>query len=113
MVRRLLVGLLAMGLLLTAALAFAQPPVTQTIHQRNQQLTFVAPPPTCEGVGPLYTTTVTRDFVEHTTTFADGRVHGTFMERGTFISVPLENPSLPLIPAGSRRPTSSTRTARS
>src|SRR6266508_4131981 len=69
MVRRLLVGLVAAGLLLVGAPAFAQPPVTETTVQKN--------------------------LVEHTTTFDDGRIHATFTQTGTFVAVPLEDPSLP------------------
>jgi hypothetical protein len=31
----------------------------------------------------------------HTTTFDDGRIHATFTQTGTFVAVPLEDPSLP------------------
>jgi hypothetical protein len=51
--------------------------------------------PSCEGGGPLYTITTTSNLVEHTTTFDDGRVHETFTQTGTFVAVPLEDPSLP------------------
>jgi opacity protein-like surface antigen len=96
MVRRLLVGLLAAGLLLLpAAPAFAQPPVTETTHQKNLVETFVDVVPSCEGGGPLYTITTTSNLVEHTTTFDDGRIHATFTQTGTFVAVPLEDPSLP------------------
>jgi hypothetical protein len=33
--------------------------------------------------------------VEHTTTFDDGRIHATFTQTGTFVAVPLDDPSLP------------------
>jgi hypothetical protein len=95
MVRRLLVGLVAAGLLLVGAPAFAQPPVTETTVQKNLVETFVDVVPTCEGGGPLYTITTTSNLVEHTTTFDDGRVHETFTQTGTFVAVPLEDPSLP------------------
>jgi hypothetical protein len=95
MIRRLLVGLLAVGLLLVGAPAFAQPPVTETTHQKNLVETFVDVAPTCEGGGPLYTITTTSNLVEHTTTFDDGRIHATFTQTGTFVAVPLEDPSLP------------------
>jgi hypothetical protein len=95
MVRRLLVGLVAAGLLLVGAPAFAQPPVTETTVQKNLVETFVDVVPTCEGGGPLYTITTTSNFIEHTTTFDDGRIHATFTQTGTFVAVPLEDPSLP------------------
>jgi hypothetical protein len=95
MVRRLLVGLVAAGLLLVGAPAFAQPPVTETTVQKNLVETFVDVVPTCEGGGPLYTITTTSNFIEHTTTFDDGRIHVTFTQTGTFVAVPLEDPSLP------------------
>jgi hypothetical protein len=95
MVRRLLVGVMAAGLLLVGAPAFAQPPVTTTNVQKNLVETFVDVVPSCEGGGPLYTITTTSNLVEHTTTFDDGRMHETFTQTGTFVAVPLENPSLP------------------
>ena len=95
MVRRLLVGLVATGLLLVGAPAFAQPPVTETTVQKNLVETFVDVVPTCEGGGPLYTITTTSNLVEHTTTFDDGRVHASFTQTGTLVAVPLEDPSLP------------------
>jgi hypothetical protein len=95
MVRRLLVGLVAAGLLLVGAPAFAQPPVTETTVQKNLVETFVDVVPSCEGGGPLYTITTTSNLIEHTTTFDDGRIHATFTQTGTFVAVPLEDPSLP------------------
>jgi hypothetical protein len=95
MVRRLLVGLMAAGLLLVGAPAFAQPPVTTTNTQKNLVETFVDVVPTCEGGGPLYTITTTSNLVEHETVFDDGRVHATFTQTGTFVAVPLDDPSLP------------------
>jgi hypothetical protein len=95
MVRRLLVGLVAAGLLLVGAPAFAQPPVTETRHEKNFVETFVDVVPTCEEEAPPYTITTTSNLVEHTTTFDDGRVHATFTQTGTVVAVPLEDPSLP------------------
>jgi hypothetical protein len=95
MFHRSVVGLLAAGLLLTAAPALAQPPVTETTVEKNLVETFVDVVPTCEGGGPLYTITTTSNLVEHTTTFDDGRIHATFTQTGTFVAVPLEDPSLP------------------
>jgi hypothetical protein len=79
MVRRLVVGLMAAGLLLVGAPAFAQPPVTETTVQKNLVETFVDVVPSCEEGGPLYTITTTSNFTQ----------------TGTFVAVPLEDPSLP------------------
>jgi hypothetical protein len=95
MVRRLLVTLLAVGLLLIGAPAFAQPPDTETTHQKNLVETFVDVVPTCEGGGPLFTITTTSNLVMHTTTFDNGRIHASFTQTGTFVAVPLEDRSLP------------------
>jgi hypothetical protein len=96
MLRRLLtVGLMTAGLLSAGAPAIAAPPVTETNHAKNLVETFVDVVPTCEEGGPLYTITTTSNAVEHTTTFDDGRIHATFTATGTFVAVPLEDPSLP------------------
>jgi hypothetical protein len=39
--------------------------------------------------------TLTYNEVEHTTDFGDGRVHETFTQTGTFVAVPVDDPSLP------------------
>ena len=70
-------------------------PTTETNTQKDLVETFVDVVPTCEGGGPLYTITTTSNLVEHETVFADGRVHATFTQTGTFTAVPLEDPSLP------------------
>ena len=96
MVRRLLVGLLATGLLLIGAPAFAQPPVTETIIEKNVVFTFVMPLPIDDCLnGPLYTITLTTNRVTHSTTFADGRIHARITWTGTFVAVPLTDPRLP------------------
>jgi hypothetical protein len=95
MLHRSAVGLLTAGLLLTAAPALAQPPVTETTIEKDLVETFVDVAPSCEEGGPLYTITTTSNLVEHTTTFDDGRIHATFTQTGTFVAVPLEDPSLP------------------
>ncbi len=85
MLRRLLmVGLLTAGLLLTGAPAFGAPPDTQTTTQKDLVETFVDVIPSCAG-GPPYTVTTTSNLVEHSTTFADGRVHDTFTQTGTAV----------------------------
>jgi hypothetical protein len=96
MLYRLVVGLIgAVALLLTAAPALADPPITTTTHEKGLVETFVDVVPSCEGGGPLYTITTTSNLVEHETVFADGRVHATFTQTGTFSAVPLDDPSLP------------------
>jgi hypothetical protein len=95
MIGRSVVGLVAAGALLFAAPAFAQPPTTETTTQKGLVETFVDVVPSCEEGGPLYTITTTSNLVEHTTTFDDGRVHATFTQTGTFVAVPLDDPTLP------------------
>src|SRR5215216_2438288 len=95
MLGRSVLGLMTAGLLLFAAPAFAQPPVTETTTQKGFVETFVDVVPTCEEGGPAYTITTTSNLVEHTTTFDDGRVHETFTQTGTFVAEPLDDPSLP------------------
>ena len=97
MLRRLVFGLLAAGLLSLAAPAFAQPPTNTTTHEKGLVETFVDFIPTdpCAEEGPLYTITTTSNLVMHETIFDDGRVHATFTQTGTFVAVPLEDPSLP------------------
>ncbi len=96
MLYRLVVGFIAAaGLLVTAAPALADPPSTTTTHAKGLVETFVDVVPTCEGGGPLYTITTTSNLVEHETIFADGRVHATFTQTGTFSAVPLSDPNLP------------------
>ena len=96
MVRRLLVGLLAAGLLLIGAPAFAQPPVTETTVEKNRVDTFVMPLPIDDCLdGPLYTITLTTNRVTHSTTFPDGRIHARIAWTGTFVAVPLADPDLP------------------
>jgi hypothetical protein len=94
MFRRLLIGLFAIGLLLVAAPAFAQPPVTETTHQ-NRVDTFVDFLPSCEPGASLYTFTTTQKVVVQSTTFDDGHVSGTVIQTGTFTAVPLSDPTLP------------------
>jgi hypothetical protein len=95
MPRRLALVLLAAGLLLFAAPAFAQPPTNVTTHEKGLVETFVDVIPTCAEDGPLYTITTTSNLVMHETIFDDGRVHATFTQTGKFSAVPLEDPSLP------------------
>src|SRR6266545_1319503 len=87
MARRLRVGLLATGLLLVAAPAYAQPPitppVTKVIIQKNLVETLVQALPSCKEGGPLYTNTTTSNHVERTTTFDDGRSISTLTATGT------------------------------
>ena len=96
MIRRALIGALTVGLLLvfTAGTATAAPTTTTTTEHGAVE-TFVDVVPTCEGGGPLYTITITYNEVEHQTLFDDGREHDTFTQTGTFVAVPLDDPSLP------------------
>jgi hypothetical protein len=98
MLRRLSVVLLAglalfMGL--AASPATAAPPISNTvIHEKNLVETFVD---TVECVGvpaPLYTITLTTNLVVKETIFANGNVHATFTQTGSFVAVPLD-PTLP------------------
>jgi hypothetical protein len=96
MIRRSVLGLLTASLiLLIAAPALAGPPVTTTTHQKNLVETFVDVLTPCDEGAPLYTITTRSNLVEHETVFDDGRVHATFTQTGTFVAVPLANPSLP------------------
>jgi hypothetical protein len=77
--------------------AYAQPPVTTTTTEKNLVETFVDVLPTsCPFDGPLYTITTTSNLITHETLFDDGRIHATFTQTGTFVAVPLEDPSLPI-----------------
>lgn len=69
--------------------AFAAGPITNTITEKDLVETFVDVVPSCEVGGPLYTVTTTSNAVFHETIFADGRVHLTFTQTGTFVAVPL------------------------
>jgi hypothetical protein len=96
MLRRVFAGVLAGGLLLLfGGTAVAASPETNTTTQRNLVETFVDVVPSCEAGGPAYQITTTSNAIEHETVFADGRIHATFTETGTFVAVPLEDPSLP------------------
>jgi len=94
--RLLIVSLMTVGLLSIGAPAFAAPPETETTVQKNLVETFVdVATANCFEEGALYTITTTTNLVEHETIFDDGRVHATFTQTGTFVAVPLEDPSLP------------------
>lgn len=80
--------------MLIGAPAYAAPPVTETTTAKNVVDTFVDVGPGCDD-GALYTVTTTTNLIEHTTVFDDGRIHATFTQSGTFVAVPLEDPSLP------------------
>ena len=98
MLRRLFAGVLAAGLLLLiGAPAYAQPPVTTTTHQKNLVETFVdvVPTPPARRRDRSTPSPPPATLVEHSTVFDDGRVHATFTQTGTFVAVPLEDPSLP------------------
>lgn len=98
MLNRLFAGILFAGMLSLGVMspAVAQPPVTETNTAKNVVETFVDVGPGCED-GALYTVTTTSNFIEHATLFPDGRGHFTFTQTGTFVAVPLEDPSLPTL----------------
>ena len=74
----------------------AAAPVTTTTNEHGLVDTFVDVVPTCDNSAQaLYTITTTSNLVEHETVFADGRAHATFTQTGTFVAVPLDDPSLP------------------
>lgn len=96
MFHRLFVALIAaVGLLVTAIPALAGPPTTVITHEKGLVETFVDVVPTCEGGGPLYTITTTSNLVVKESTFDNGNIHATFTQTGTFVAVPLNDPSLP------------------
>ena len=94
MFRRLFVGLLAAALMSVGAPAFAAGPTTSTSTEKGLVETFVDVVPSCQGGGALFTITTTSNLVAHDTIGADGTVHSTFTQTGTFVAVPLD-PSLP------------------
>jgi hypothetical protein len=61
------------------------------------QETFIDVVPSCtvDPNAPAYEITLTYNEVEHITDFGDGRVHETFTQTGTFVAVPVDDPSLP------------------
>jgi hypothetical protein len=95
MTRRLLamVTMSLIALVVPSATANAAP-TTTTTHVHGVVETFVDVFPTCEENPPLYEITTTRNGVAHETLFADGRMHGTFTDTGTFAAEPLDS-SLP------------------
>jgi hypothetical protein len=112
MLRRLTLVLLTGFLVPLAGPAYAAPPTTTTTTAKGVVETFVDVVPTCEGGGPLYTIITTSNLIEHETTFADGRVHATFTQTGTFTATPLEDPTCRTTPASSRPGAASTPTGR-
>jgi hypothetical protein len=96
MTRRLL-GIVALALvaLVVPSGPASAAPTTTTTHEHGVVETFVDVAPSCEGNPPRYTITTTSNRVEHQTVFADGRVHETDTDAGTFLAVPKDDPSLP------------------
>lgn len=89
------VPLLVVASLMALALPVAAaPPETITTTEQNVVATFEDVFPSCEG-GPPYEITTTSNDIEHVTLFDDGRTHATFTSAGTFVAVPLTDPSLP------------------
>ena len=97
MIRRTLIGaLMAVFITLFTVGTAAAAPVSTTTTEQGLVDTFVDVIPTCDNSAPaLYTITTTSNFVLHETIFADGRAHATFTQTGTFVAVPLDDPSLP------------------
>jgi len=95
MTRRLLamVTIALIALVVPSGTANAAP-TTTTTHEHGVVETFVDVFPTCEEDPPLFEITTTSNRVSHETVFADGRVHATFTDTGTFTAEPLD-PSLP------------------
>ena len=94
MLRRMALVLFTGFLVLLAGPAHAAP-TTTTTTERGVVETFVDVIPSCEGGGALYTITTTSNRIAHETIFDDGRVHATFTDTGTFVAVPLTDPTLP------------------
>ncbi len=90
MPRRLFVLLVA-GLALFVGLAgpASARPTTETTTEKIVE-NFVDTVPTCGLPGEPYNVTITANFIEHTTTFDDGRVHATFTEAGKVVATPLD-----------------------
>ena len=89
------VPLLVVASMMALALPVAAaPPETITTTEQNVVATFEDVFPSCEG-GPPYEITTTSNDIEHETLFDDGRTHSTFTSAGTFVAVPLTDPSLP------------------
>ena len=83
---RRLLPLLVVAVVVGLALpAVAAPPVTETVIDKDVTLTVVDFFG-CEP-GDLYVITLTFNGVDHVTEFADGRVHATFTQTGTFEAV--------------------------
>jgi hypothetical protein len=95
MIRRIVIGAVTVGLLIFTGGTALAAPVTETHTVKGVVETFVDVVPTCDGGGALYTITTTRNGIEHETLFDDGRVHATFTDTGTFVAVPLNDPTLP------------------
>jgi hypothetical protein len=92
MIRRLFTVLFAVvGLMAIGGPALAAPPQTDTNVAKNVVESFPDVVPSCGDAGdPTHLITTTSNSVEHETTFADGRVHATFTQTGTFVAEPLD-----------------------
>jgi hypothetical protein len=97
MIRRLIVGLLATGLL-AASPAFAGPN-PETIISKNEVRHTIIEWPACElgpgPSGPLYLLTTTTSSVSHVLRFDDGSIKSNGSFTAKFTAVPYEDPSLP------------------
>ncbi|MGH8927996.1 MAG: hypothetical protein ACRDWH_06565 [Acidimicrobiia bacterium] len=88
--RRLLPLLVVAVVVGLAIPGLAAPPVNETTNEHDLVETFVDVVPSCQVDGALYNITTTSNLVEHETVFADGRVHATFTQAGTFVAEPLD-----------------------
>jgi hypothetical protein len=82
---RVIAFFLIMGV---AAPAWAAPPDTETITNKDVTLTVIDTP-FCEP-GATHEITLTFNEISHVTAFDDGRSHFTFTQTGTFDAVPLD-----------------------
>jgi hypothetical protein len=91
----LAVGFASTGVVLTGSAAVAsEPPAPMTTVEKNLTVTFVDSMPSCEFGGPLYSITMTSDRILEVTRLED-EVRGQMVQSGSFVAVPLGEPSLP------------------
>jgi hypothetical protein len=91
MIRRIAAVLFAAFLVVTGGSALAEPPTTNTIHEKGLVETFEDVVPTCdEEDGELHEITLTSNLVIHETIFDDGRIHATFTQTGRFVAEPVD-----------------------
>jgi hypothetical protein len=89
-VRRAFVALLVVLAICAVPIAAAAGPPETTTTVTKDTDTFVDVIPFCADNGPLYELTIDYILVLHETVFADGSVHATFTQTGTFVAVAQE-----------------------